>query len=151
MSKKDLKVKIGLNEDDEVKISISEELQQRIPRVGDKMFLIQPYPVDDDDEDERGKVKENAIMGYSYAKRQVRATSLPDEGDSVLINGEFKVPLNENMTIQTSKLMLFTKEEDAKEKYRSLMNASIEEAKERRDKYNKTVDYLEEALEKEHH
>lgn len=152
MAKEKARVQIGLSvEGDEIKLNISEEVRQRIPRAGDALHVIQPYPVDEDDQDENGKVRKNAIMAYSYKRRTVKTTALNDEADHILINGDFNIPLNEDMTLQNEKLMVFTKEEDAKEKYRSLMNSSLRAAKELKEKYDNTVTYLETALEEEHH
>ena len=151
MSKKNLNVKAEITDEGNVTLTISEETRARIPRVGDTMYIIKPYPFDDDDEDDNGKVKEDAIMAFSYAKRMIKSTLIDDEGENVLVNGDFKLPLNDGMTIQTNKLMVFTKEEDAKNKFESLMNASIKAAKEFKEKYTKIELYLNEAVEKNHH
>jgi hypothetical protein len=150
MGKRDLKMNVTVDGDD-VKLTISEEVRNKIPRVGDSIYVIKPYPVDDDDEDKHGKIKEDAILAYSYAGKVVKTTALNDEADAVTINGDFQLPLNSDMTIQTNKLMVFTKEEDAKEKFRTLMNSSVEAARELQEKYESTVKYLEEAIEKVHH
>ena len=155
MSKEKINLKVT-SDGGEVKISINDEKRARIPRVGDMMFCIQKYPVDDEDEDSRDRIKEDAIAGYSYSKKLVAATALNDEGDTVTINGDFTMSLDDDMKIRSNNsanngLIVFQSEDDAFEKYKSLMNASINEAKTRIEKYEKTMKYLEEALEEVHH
>jgi hypothetical protein len=150
MGKQKFNVDLSVDKD-EIKISLSDEQRSRIPRVGDAMFVVSPYTPDDDDTSDSGKIKEDAIVAYSYSKKVVRTTALNDDADAVTVNGDFHFKLDENMTIKNGKNLVFTNEEQALDKYRSLMNSSIEEAKFRRDKYVKTVEYLETALDEVHH
>jgi len=62
------------------------------------------------------------------------------------------------MTIETSKLMVYTKEGPAKEKYKSLMQASVNEIERRQEevakqqvKLSDAKKYIQEALDKMHH
>lgn len=150
MSKKDFRVNIKAD-GNEVRISLSDEQRSRIPRAGDAMFVVSPYPADDEDEDDHEKIKENAIVGYSYTEKVVRATALNDDATEVTVNGDFHFKLDENMTIKNGKNMVFMKEEDALDKYRSLMNASIDEAERRETKNRNIKTFLKTALEEIHH
>lgn len=132
-----------------VKITISEDAKDRIPRPGDSIYVIEPYPVDDDNDPD--EPKEKVIMGYSYAGVMAKSVVLTDELDEVIVNGDYRIPLYKNAGEFNRKNMTFSKEEEAMEKYRTLMNASIKEAKRRRDRAVKVHDYLEEAMERMHH
>lgn len=150
MSKKNFDLNIK-SDGNEIKVSFSDEQRSRIPRAGDAMFVISPYPVDDEDEDEKEKVKEGAILGYSYTEKVVRTTALNDDNTVVTVNGDFHFKVDEEMTIKNGKNMVFTNEQNALNKYRTLMNSSIEESERREEKYRKTTGFLKTALEEVHH
>jgi len=92
--KETVEVQVEIDEKEEeinVKLSISEETLQNIPRVGQSMYVIRPYPThDDEDLDERGKIKEDAILAYSYNKQMVSSTALSDDHEELIINGDFR-------------------------------------------------------------
>jgi hypothetical protein len=153
------KNRIDLNViDEKLVITISEELRNRIPRPGDKIHVIQSYPANDDDEDDEGNVRDEAILAYSYGEKMVMSSVLSEDMETVLVNGDYKFKLNEDMTLKQGKLLVFTKESDAREKFKSLMNASIAETKRLQKAVKKqvedlenTLNYLTEQLEKDHH
>jgi len=152
MSKERVKVTLESNEEEEkvnIRITIPEEAKSRIPRPGDSIYIIEPYPADD--EDDENESKEKAIMGYSYAGVMAKSVVLSDELDEVLVNGDYKIPLYKNAGEFNKRTLTFGNEEEAIDKYRTLMTTSIKEAKRRKDKNANIQSYLEEALEKMHH
>jgi len=159
--KSNVNIDVNVNDEGEVKITFTDEERNRIPRVGDSIYLIKPYPIVTDDmvgdvlngikileED----VREDTPEAYSYDSLMVKATVLSDELDSVKVNGDYDIPINKNGEISKKrKLLVFTNETEARDKFRALMTVSIKEA-ERRVKLAENVrNYLDEALEKMHH
>ena len=152
MSKDKINVNVRVNEESEndsatVKITISDEAKARIPRPGDAIYIVEPYPVDEDED----PTKEETILGYSYDNVMVKGSVLTDELDEVIVNGEYRIPLYKTNKDSRKRSMIFATEEEAMEKYRTLMSVSVKEAKLRMEKAEKTYDYLKEALEKMHH
>lgn len=149
------RVKVTVNGDEEtgevnVKITLTDEAKSRIPTPGQSIFVIEPYPVDDDEEENESK--EKPVMGYSYAGVLAKAVVLNDDLDEVTVNGDYRIPLYKDTNIDSGKrLIVCSNEDEALDKYRTLMNASIKEAKRRMEKAIKIHDYLEEQLEKMHH
>lgn len=148
-------LKVSNDEEGEVRITISDEKKDLIPRPGESIFVVEPYPVDDEDVvtgSERLKdIKERPIMGYSFTGLMAKAVVLSDDLETVTINGDFQIPLVKKFTESPRKQMIFTKEVDARDTYRTLMNASIKEAARRLKKAEDIKEYLETALEKMHH
>lgn len=133
----------------EIKVNFSDEAKNRIPRVGDEIFLISPYPVDD--EDDEFTAKEKPVMGYSYTGVMVKSTVLSDDCEEVLVNGDFKLSVNKPVSESNKKLIVCAHEEEAKDKYVSLMNASIERANGYFRRAKDILDSLEESKAKMHH
>ena len=67
------------------------------------------------------------------------------------VNGDYRSPLYKDTTDSNKRLIVCSNEDEAIDKYRTLMNASIKESKRRMEKAIKIHDYLEEQLEKMHH
>jgi hypothetical protein len=154
MSKERVKVTINSNEEEgdvNVKITLTDEAKSRIPTPGQSIYVIEPYPVDD--EDDENESKEKVVMGFSYAGILAKAVVLNDDLDEVTVNGDYRIPLYKDTTDSGSgkRLIVCSNENEAIDKYRTLMNASIKEAKRRMEKAVKIHDYLEEQLEKMHH
>lgn len=148
------RVKVTVNGDEEtgevnVKITLTEEAKKRIPTPGQSIYVIEPYPVDD--EEDENESKEKPVMGYSYAGVLAKAVVLNDDLDEVTVNGDYRIPLYKDTTDSNKRLIVCSNEDEAIGKYRTLMNASIKEAKRRTEKAIKIQDYLEEQLEKMHH
>lgn len=156
MSKKEFKVKVSVNAEGDVNIKLTDEERNRIPRPGDSLYIIQPYPqIDPEDIDgneiTEDDVKGKQIMGYSYDSTMVKASVLSDELDEVIVNGDYRIPLKRNTLDPNKKLMVFTNEEDAKDKYRTLMTVSLNETKRRIELYNNIQNNIQESLEKMYH
>jgi hypothetical protein len=157
MSKDKMNVKVTLDEEKgEVKVTITDEEKNKIPRVGDALYIVAPYPVidkDDVDDEEifEEDVKEKPIQAYSYDSVMVKATVLTEECDAVRVNGDYLIPLREDSNVPRKRLLIFTNESEARDKFRTLMNLSIKEASRREKLATKTKEYLETALEKMHH
>jgi len=154
MSKERVKVIVNSNEEEgdvNVKITLTDEAKSRIPTPGQSIYVIEPYPVDD--EDDENESKEKVVMGFSYAGILAKAVVLNDDLDEVTVNGDYRIPLYKDTTDSGSgkRLIVCSNENEAMDKYRTLMNASIKEAKRRMEKAVKIHDYLEEQLEKMHH
>jgi hypothetical protein len=148
------RVKVTVNGDEEtgevnVKITLTEEAKKRIPTPGQSIYVIEPYPVDDDEDENESK--EKPVMGYSYAGVLAKAVVLNDELDEVTVNGDYRISLYKDTTESNKRLIVCSNEDEAIDKYRTLMNASIKESKRRMEKAIKIHDYLEEQLEKMHH
>lgn len=148
------RVKVTVNGDEEtgevnVKITLTEEAKKRIPTPGQSIYVIEPYPVDD--EEDENESKEKPVMGYSYAGVLAKAVVLNDELDEVTVNGDYRISLYKDTTESNKRLIVCSNEDEAIDKYRTLMNASIKESKRRMEKAIKIHDYLEEQLEKMHH
>jgi hypothetical protein len=155
MSKEKVNVKVEVDDETgDVNITLTDEKKSRIPRPGDSIYIVEPYPVDDDDEDAvetYGDVKEKPILAYSYTGLLAKAVVLSDDLDSVKINGDFEIPLTKRMIESSKKQLIFTNEDEARDKYKTLMTISIKEATRRLRKAENIKEYLETALEKMHH
>lgn len=133
----------------EVKITISDEDKENIPRVGDEIHVISPYPVDE--EDDEFTIKEKPIQGYGFASVMVKSTVLTDDLEEVLVNGDYRLPLRKKNVDNNRKLIVCVSEQEAKEKFDALSDVSIERAKGYFKRFKEIIDYLEEAKEKVHH
>lgn len=151
MSEKKVKVNIRLDDEGEVKFTMAEEALDRIPRVGKSIFIVEPYPADDDVEEEQEFVREKPIMAYSYTPVVAKAVVLNDENDEVTVNGDYRIPLYKDVQDTNRKLMVFGNEEEALDKWRTLMSVSAKEAERRAKKAKAIEDYIKEAIEKVHH
>lgn len=153
MAKEKLNVNVTVDEEGEVKVTLTDEQKSRIPRPGESIYVVEPYPVDDEDEETIGldDVRERPIMAYSFDSLMAKAVVLSDDLDSVKVNGDFVIYLNKRVTESTKKQMIFSNEEDAKNKYLTLMNISVKENDRRLKKAEDIKQYLETALEKMHH
>jgi len=152
------KLNIKVTDDGDIKLTISEEVQRGIPRCGDIMYSIQPYPADDEDRLADDEIKEGAILAYSYSKSMIKATALTDDGEQLIINGDIYLPLKKDMSLRKKNLMVFTKEEDAMDQWKTLTTTSLNAAEElatqlkkAQDKVENSIEYLKKALEKGHH
>lgn len=144
-------VRIKIDEETgKVNVKISKDIIPLIPRVGESLHVLKSYPADDEDE-VNGKLKTGAILGWSYAEQMVRAVVITEDNDKVIINGDHVFPLTADMRINTDKIKIFTKEDDAVREYTDLMNASINEAIKRKEKYENIQGYLEDSLKKNFH
>ena len=159
MKKKSINIRVDTDNEDKVEVkinSIPEDVMKNIPRPGESIYIIEPYPgIDPEDVDGveilEEDIKVKPIMGYSYAPIMVKGSVLADDLESVMVNGDYKIPLYKNSNNASSKIIALTNEEEALNKYRALMTISIKEAT-RREKLQKELkEYLEEALEKVHH
>jgi hypothetical protein len=152
MSKRDqMNINIKVDDENEVKITLSEEEKSRIPRPGESIYVVEPYPVDDDeDENDQEDVKQKPILAYSYTGVMAKSVVLSDDLDEVRVNGDYVISLKKESS-SSRKLMVFSSEEEALDKYRALMSVSVKEAGRRLKKAQKIADYLEEALDKNHH
>ena len=157
MSKNKLHVDVSVDDEKgEVKITLSDEAKSRIPRPGESIYIVAPYPVvssDDVDDEEitSDDVKENLPEAYSYAGTMVKSSVLNDECDEVLVNGDYRIPLYKDRESSRKRLLIFTNETEARDKFRTLMGISIKEATRRVKLAENIQQYLEEALEKMHH
>jgi hypothetical protein len=161
MKKNSLNVKVSLDEEKgEVKVTISEEAKSKIPRPGESIYVITPYPIvtadmvgedlGDGFEVTEEDVKEDLPEAYSYDSVMVRGSVLTEDCEEVMINGgDYKIPLYEKSS--RKKQLVFNNENEARDKFRTLMNVSVKETA-RREALHKTLKvYLEESLEKMHH
>jgi hypothetical protein len=148
MKKDELKVNVKIDEDGDVKVTIAEEAKNKIPRVGDSIFVIEPYNADDDAEED--DFHEKPIKAYSYAPVFVKGTILNDEADEVLVNGDYRIPLYKDTEVNR-KLLVYTNEEKALEKWTTLMTTSLHEAERRTEKAKAVEGYVREALKKVNH
>lgn len=137
---------------------LSEEIRKLIPRPGDYVYVVQPYDPDDDSESTPDRIEEDAIVAYSIEDRLVTGSVLTPEMDFILINGDFRLPLAREMKLVKKNIMVYTREDEAYNKWQSLMNVSLNEAKRRRDaakkvvgKCENTVHYIEKALRKDNY
>ena len=142
--------------DGEVRIILSVDQKKRVPVVGEDVIILEPYPVDDEDDMSdfiRKEVKERPILGWSYNKVMTKTTALSDDGETVVVNGELSVSLTEKPTRLADKArrIVINSEEEAKEMYTSLMNSSIREAERRLKKAEEIKNYLAVALEENFH
>ena len=147
MSKDKSKINITVDNEGGSSFTMAEEALDRIPRVGKSIFIVAPYPADDDEDDE----KEKQIMAYSYTGVVAKAVILNDQNDEVTVNGDYRIPLYKDVQDTNRKLMVFSSEEEAKDKWRTLMTVSLKEAERRANKAKQIEDYVREALEKMHH
>ena len=148
---KNVTVKVSVNEETgKVSAKISKDIVSQIPRPGESLHVIRPYPADDDDE-VNGKIKTDAILGWSYNEQMIRSVAITEDNDKVIINGDHFIPLTSDMRLNTEKIKIFTKEDDAVKEYTELMNASINEARRRKEKYTAIQGFLENSLEKNFH
>jgi|GEM_PF-4803284 len=144
-------------EEGTITVSLSDEQKSRIPTPGSSIYVIQPYPVDDDEDDvdgipTRNTIKEAPILAYSYDSVFVKASVLNDDMDVVTVNGDYKIPLVKNTSEYAErKMIVLSNEDEAKSKWRTLMNTSLKEAIRRREIAVKIENYLQTALEEEHH
>ena len=158
--KADLGIRIETNKDETDKFSLPQEILDKVPRPGESIFIIEQYPVITEDmvgdnfdgvEILEEDIKVKPPMGYSYNPLMVKASILNDDLDECTVNGDYKIPLYKNSGESSKKILTFTNEDEALDKYRTLMNVSIKEA-DRREKVNaKVKEYLKEAVEKLHH
>ena len=157
MSREKFKVKVNVNEEGNVDVRvISAEAKDRIPRPGDSLYIIQPYPVIDpedvdDDEIHEEDIKLKPIMGYSYTTTMVKASVLNDELDECTVNGDYKILLYKNAGDPNKKLIVCTSEEEAVDKFKTLMTVSVNEASRRRKLYENIQSNLEESRDKIFH
>jgi len=139
----------------EVSINLTEEEKLLIPRPGEIVYVIQPYCVDDSEEENETKERNPKlvpILGYSYTKVPVKSSVLTDELDEVRVNGDFRIPLKRKFSpSDRMRTRVFVSESEAKEEYKTLMEAQIRVAKERFDKARNDYEYLVEALEEGNH
>jgi hypothetical protein len=147
MSKDKLKINITVDNEGDSSSTMTEEILDRIPRVGKSIYIVAPYPADDDVEDE----KEKQVMAYSYTAVVAKAVILNDQNDEVTINGDYRIPLYKDVDALNRKLMVFGSEEEARDKWHTLMTVSLKEAERRAKKANQIEDYIREAIEKMHH
>jgi hypothetical protein len=135
--------------------SIPEEVMNKVPVPGKHIYVIEPY-VQIDLEDVDGieileeDVKGKQILGYSYDSVFVKASVLSDDLRSCMVNGDYNIPLYKDSDTDR-KIMVFTSEEKAIEKFQALMNVQTEETKRRIALYNHIKDNLEESTKKLYH
>lgn len=134
---------------------IPDEIKTKVPRPGDLIYVIEPYPmIDPDDADGveilEEDVKGKQINGHSYDSVFVKASVLSDDMRSCMVNGDYNIPLYKDSD-GDRKIMIFTNEEKAIEKFRALMNVSMVEAKRRKELYKHIEDNLEESINKLYH
>jgi hypothetical protein len=157
MKKSNVRINIGVDADGGVTVSaVPEEVKNKIPRPGDSIYVIEPYPVIDpedvDDEEIFAEdIKLKPVMGYSYNASMVKSSVLNDELTEVLVNGDYRIPLYKGEGNPDKKIMVFTEEEKAIDKFRTLMNISVAEV-DRRITLNQNIKAnLKESLEKLYH
>lgn len=152
MKKVNVKVSRSGNSDD-VSVSVKvmpEDVKSRIPRPGDSIYIIEPYPVvDPSDVDDveifEEDIKLKPVMGYSYTPIMVMASVLNTDMDEVLVNGDYKIPLYKNSG-SDKKMLTFGNEEEALETFKTLTTASIKEATRREELNRKIKENLKECL-----
>jgi len=148
LSKKDVDIRIVTDDDNNetVKIKVTvlpEDVLEKIPRPGESIYLIKPYPVVDPEDVDGEEIHEEdiklkPIMGYSYAPVMVKGSVLNDEMDEVMVNGDYKISLYKDGGDTNKKLIVLKNEEEAVRKFKTLMTASINEA-ERRETLNTNI------------
>jgi hypothetical protein len=153
----DTKVTVKIN-DKKGKIGgknlIPDDILKKIPRPGESIFIVSPYPVDDNDdleEDEFLPRKEKTIVAYSYEPVMVKASVLNDSFDEVLVNGDYNIPLYKNNLDSSKKVLIFTNEEEAEDKWLALTTASIKIAERYTKRANYILDYLKTSKKELHH
>lgn len=158
MKKKgEVNIKVDVNEDGDVKVTvIPDEVKNKIPRPGDSIYIIEPYPVVDPEDVDGVEILEDdvkgpQILGYSYAPVMVRGSVLTEDNEAVMINGDYRIPLYKNSGESGKKMIVETNEEKAIEKFRTLMNVSLDEVKRRKNLYDNIQANLKESLEKLFH
>jgi hypothetical protein len=135
--------------------SIPEEIMNKVPVPGKHIFVIEPY-TEIDPEDVDGSeiveddVKGKQILGYSYDSVFVKASVLSDDLRSCMVNGDYNIPLYKDSDTDR-KIMVFTNEEKAIEKFVALMDVQIAETNRRIKLYNHIKDNLEESKKKLYH
>lgn len=173
--KQDVKVEVSINngnevsnenEDTKVTVKINDkkgkagkqllpdDILKKIPRPGESIFIVSPYPVDDNDdleEDEFLPRKEKTIVAYSYEPVMVKASVLNDSFDEILVNGDYNIPLYKNNLDSSKKVLIFTNEEEAEDKWLALTTASIKIAERYAKRANYILDYLKTSKKELHH
>jgi predicted transcriptional regulator len=134
---------------------LPEDIKNKVPRPGEHIYVITPYTaIEPDDVDGveilEEDVKGKQIEGYSYDSVFVKASVLSDDMRTVLVNGDYLIPLYKDSDTNR-KVMVFSNEEKAIEKFQALMNVSVVEADRRISLYNHIKDNLEEARKKLYH
>jgi hypothetical protein len=149
-------VNVTVKENGESSSKLPSDILGKIPRPGESIFIMEPYNVvdlDDVDGDEitEDDLKGKAIIGYSYAAVMVMASVLADDLQSVLINGDYNIPLYKDSLDSKKRLLVFANEEKAEDAFHTLMASSLREV-ERRIKLNENIKKnLEESKEKLFH
>ena len=121
---------------------IDSSLLNRIPRVGESVFDVSKYPVND----ERDVNKASTICGYSLTAIPVMATSLSEDHKRVLINGgDIELKITGSKQTDDGKEIFYDRDA-AFLRWKELMGASLEVATEMFNEAKETKEYLEEAL-----
>lgn len=155
-NKGNVTVNVTVKEGNEGSSKLSKDVRDKIPRPGDSIYIMEPYNVVaaedvDDEEITEDDLKSKPITGWSYAALMVMASVLSEGLDSVLINGDYNIPLYKDSIDSKKKMLVFTDEAKAEEAFHTLMAASLKET-ERRIKLNENIKRnLEESKEKLFH
>lgn len=148
--KADVKVNVTIKDEEELpkpkrgKVTpmIDKNLLSRIPRVGESVFDVSKYPINED----RDVNKASTICGYSITAIPVMATSLSDDHKRVLINGgDIELKITGNKQTDEGKEIFYDREV-AFERWQELMGASLDVATEMYNEAKGTMEYLKEAL-----
>lgn len=146
MSKEKVNIRVNISNGEATRMP--DDLLERVPKAGSYIQVVQPFPCDEDDV-EADEGKESVIMQYAYENIFVKTTAISDDLDEVTINGDYRLPLKGDLT--NKKVMVFSDESLAIDKWRTLMNSSLKVIEKRLKKYENMKSNVAEALEQKFH
>lgn len=124
------------------KLDLTKEQLNRIPRPGESIFLVDRYPVNDDEDASR----QETICAYSIAPVLVMSASLAEDMKRVYVNADIELSLVKKSSLRDDGREIFANEDEAYERWEELMDASLKVATKEYDEAKYKMDFVKKAL-----
>lgn len=124
------------------KLNLTNDMLKRIPRPGECIHVVDKYPVDDDEDPS----KKSTICAYSLTPIVVMSSSLSEDLKKVYVNADIELPLVRKPSFADDSREIFADEDEAYERWKELMTASLEVADEYVKNFTQKRNFVKEAL-----
>jgi hypothetical protein len=124
------------------KLGLSKEMLSKIPRPGECIHIVDRYPVNDDEDPS----KKGTICAYSLTPITVMSSSLSEDLKKVYVNADIELSLQRKPSFMEDSKEIFADEDEAYERWKELMEASLEVAEEYVNDFTEKRNFVKEAL-----